>query len=776
MLGLRRLPGGSCDSFPLFHHGFFCHPAGTIGQWGSTVLSHELGHHLCLAHTFTFSDPGKEGGSCSATVSHDGDGLVDTPEDPGQAEAPNPAPASCAGQTPPSNGDLDLCLTAGANGPPWPKTFAADCHEWCEWNRFPASVTPDSPTQNYCTGTCWERRGGPAQTSPYQPKFEMAMSYYADCTGPYVLPPPSGSTIPTRVEAFSAQEIGKINQCLQTIPERTGWTDVCQGKGDDSDHDGVCDQDDVCPYTPNAGADADGDGVPDACDLCKGKANPSNLDTDHDGVGDECDKDDDGDGCEDAIDDHPLAAKVPVGTIQFLGCSVESAPLLAFEGVDTDGNGTLDCDQADDDADGLDDAFDPCPLLANDPVGCIVPGLVCPPTTPPPWQLCVGPGCGLVLDLVLVSLVNPADELVFDEFQIVGDQLVVGALPGFTVTETIGALSGGLFPNFVCGRSDCLALQLREEGTGVVLADVMSYTLPAVQLDEGTQGNLLRITPGAALLVERAFGRETPNGVGLLDADGDGVPDLADNCGAHPNGRQRDADRDGFGDACDLDLDQSGLVTYSEYQQVLDCETVSPLTPFLATYEPFSGSTAPPMSPEPLLARERCRLADLDEDFAVTAADGVIALGLLGLPPGPAGSAETPPVVPVIDPLDPDGDLIGPGDNCSLVANPRQLDAGGVGQGSSSDGIGDDCQCGDVNGDGVVTGLDGTLAKRAALNLAPFVGGIDSLPAPQKCDVNGGTSGDATYHCSGLDGTLIQRASLGLAPGILQACPAADGN
>ncbi len=115
-------------------------------------------------------------------------------------------------------------------------------------------------------------------------------------------------------------------------------------------------------------------------------------------------------------------------------------------------------------------------------------------------------------------------------------------------------------------------------------------------------------------------------------------------------------------------------------------------------------------------------------------------------------------------------------DNCPFKANPTQADIGGVGTASGPDGIGDSCQCGDVNNDGRVTGLDGTLVKRASLSLAPFAAGVGALPAPDKCDVNGGTTGDGVFHCSGLDGTLVQRASLMLPPGVQQFCPAADGS
>ncbi len=109
-------------------------------------------------------------------------------------------------------------------------------------------------------------------------------------------------------------------------------------------------------------------------------------------------------------------------------------------------------------------------------------------------------------------------------------------------------------------------------------------------------------------------------------------------------------------------------------------------------------------------------------------------------------------------------------DNCRWTWNAVQEDGGGVGALSTADGIGDACQCGDVDDDARVTLADATLVTQASLNQPPFPQGIRHLPAPEKCDVGG------TAECSGLDGTLIRRASLGLGPGIEQVCAAAVHN
>ncbi len=90
----------------------------------------------------------------------------------------------------------------------------------------------------------------------------------------------------------------------------------------DIDDDGVLNQDDNCPETPNADqADMDEDGQGDVCDddidgddilneddNCPENANPNQEDYDYDGMGDACDDDDDNDGVIDTKDNHPFSS------------------------------------------------------------------------------------------------------------------------------------------------------------------------------------------------------------------------------------------------------------------------------------------------------------------------------------------------------------------------------------------------------------------------------------------------------------------------------------
>lgn len=93
-----------------------------------------------------------------------------------------------------------------------------------------------------------------------------------------------------------------------------------------------------------------------------------------------------------------------------------------------------------------------------------------------------------------------------------------------------------------------------------------------------------------------------------LDGDGDGIPDLCDNCSAVANADQRDADGDGYGSLCDADLDNDGLVAAGD------------ATRFREAWGRQGEGLA----------------ADFDGNFAVDDADLAILRALRGRPPGPS--------------------------------------------------------------------------------------------------------------------------------------------
>jgi len=86
-------------------------------------------------------------------------------------------------------------------------------------------------------------------------------------------------------------------------------------------------------------------------------------------------------------------------------------------------------------------------------------------------------------------------------------------------------------------------------------------------------------------------------------------------------------------------------------------------------------------------------------------------------------------------------------DNCPWWMNPNQDDTGGIGFGSPPDGIGNACQCGDVNGNGRVTGADSIIISRSLLQ-PPRA----TMTRPDLCDVGGSVG------CSRSDAVIVRRA------------------
>ncbi len=136
--------------------------------------------------------------------------------------------------------------------------------------------------------------------------------------------------------------------------------------------------------------------------------------------------------------------------------------------------------------------------------------------------------------------------------------------------------------------------------------------------------------------------------------------------------------------------------------------------------------------------------------WTLVTARGVSADGrtIVGEGKNPSGQSEG--WIAVLDLPDSDGDGVDDtSDDCPFAANANQADRGGVGAGSGPDGIGDACQCGDVNGDGRVTLADAVIAQRSLLQ-PPTA----TLTKPELCDV-GGSAG-----CTLADAVVIGRALL----------------
>ena len=156
------------------------------------------------------------------------------------------------------------------------------------------------------------------------------------------------------------------------------------------------------------------------------------------------------------------------------------------------------------------------------------------------------------------------------------------------------------------------------------------------------------------------------------------------------------------------------------------------------------------------------RVLDVSAEVSVVGNQAILSVtdGLSGDLDGLVNARIIDPISPVFPDADTDEDTIPDSqDNCTYRANLNQADRGGVNS-SVPDGIGDACQCGDQNADGMVTNTDAVLIQRHILGLSsPFNADL--------CDVNG------DGNCTNTDAVIVKRAVLGLPPGVGQGCAAA---
>ena len=172
-------------------------------------------------------------------------------------------------------------------------------------------------------------------------------------------------------------------------------------RDDDLDGDEVANDDDNCPFVENPSQqDTDDDGLGDSCeadvvedldgdsvangaDNCREIANPDQADLDMDGFGDLCDPDDDGDGVVDAEDNCPMVHNDEQANLDadasgdacdedadgdMIPDEEDNCPWGANpDQADSDDDGLGDRCDDDLDGDGVDNAEDNCPGVANAP-------------------------------------------------------------------------------------------------------------------------------------------------------------------------------------------------------------------------------------------------------------------------------------------------------------------------------------------------------------------------------------------------------------------------
>jgi hypothetical protein len=289
------------------------------------------------------------------------------------------------------------------------------------------------------------------------------------------------------------------------LQQNTGGSDELGDHCEDRDRDGSLDIDDICPNIHSSGIDSDLDGIGDECDNCPRNANPDQQDTNQNGIGRACDDDEDRD--RDGIPNNlDFCPDIPTQLNQHRDNDQDGIGNECDNCIEGPNPDQLDSDEdgigdacTDTDRDGLIDALDNCPQIRNrdqeDDDGDGV-GNICEP------------------DLDADSdRVRNADDNCPDDWN---------------------------------------SNQADSDGDGIGDAcDNCPETPNPDQLDtdEDERGNACDLCP----LIPGGTDEINADGFGddCTDTDEDGINDRQDNCWSVANPRQRNQDGDDFGDRCD---------------------------------------------------------------------------------------------------------------------------------------------------------------------------------------------------------------------------------
>ncbi len=321
--------------------------------------------------------------------------------------------------------------------------------------------------------------------------------------------------------------------------------------------------------------DDDSDGIPDSADNCPSIGNLDQANLDGDLQGDICDADDDGDGSLDILDCAPRNSAVYPGALEECNGVDDDCDVEVDEGYfDTDGDGTADCIDGDDDSDGVIDSLDNCPTKWNvgqDNSDTDLLGDACDPDDDndgsPDADDCepTNPAISPLAIEVCDGLDNDCDAIPDGEFLDTDGDREADCVDSDDDDDTVPDLLDNcpLVANADQANldGDGLGNVCDDDDDGDGSPDALDCGPLDAQVYPGAEEKCNGKDDDCDLVVDEGAtdtdGDLVPDCVDP-DDDGDGVPDGSDVCPLTPDPLQVNTDGDASGDLCDLDDDNDG--------------------------------------------------------------------------------------------------------------------------------------------------------------------------------------------------------------------------